>query len=372
LRKVPRRAERGGVLDFTAALYLGLRHPSSSLASWASLTTGMPAALATPLDAMGVAAAAGSLLGCAQATLASSTLHLFWDLFALLAGEDASVHIDAGAYPIGRWGAERLCARGVPTQTFHHHDPLALSRQLAQCARRRRRPLVLADGYCPGCGPAPISAYSRLARRFGGRLVIDDTQAVGVLGAGPGPDAPFGRGGGGSLRWHGLEGAHVVVCASLAKGLGVPLAVLAGDADVVARFERSSETRVHCSQPSAAALRAAERALALNRTVGDALRDRLVGMVDRFRTRSALAGLPLRGGMFPVQSLAPGPAAARVHRVLLALGVRTVLHRPAHGGGPVISFVLTARHREREIDAAVAALVRATRACAATPAALPA
>lgn len=358
------------MLDFTAALYLGFRHPSSSLAAWASLTSGVPAALAVPADAVRVAAAAGSLLGCARAALAPSTLHLFWDLFAVLAGEDASVHIDAGAYPIGRWGAERLYGRGIPGQTFHHHDPEALYRQLRECSRRRRRPLVLADGYCPGCGPAPISAYSRLAERFGGRLVIDDTQAVGVLGAGPAPDAPLGRGGGGSLRWHGVECGHVVVCASLAKGLGVPLAVLAGDADVVERFERCGETRVHCSQPSAAVLRAAERALALNRTVGDMLRARLAGLVDRLRTRSALAGLPLRGAMFPVQSLDPGPGAARVHQGLLSLGVRTVLHRPVHGGGPVISFVLTARHGERDVDAAVAALVRATRAYATTPAAL--
>ena len=358
------------VLDFTAALYLGLRHPSSSLVSWASLTTGVPAALAVPLDAVRVAAAAGSLLGCARAALAPSTLHLFWDLFAVLAGEDSSVHIDAGAYPIGRWGAERLRGRGIPTQTFHHHDPEALRLQLRECARRRRRPLVLSDGYCPGCGAAPISAYSGLARRFGGRLVVDDTQAVGVLGADPTPDAPFGRGGGGSLPWHGVDGAHVVVCASLAKGLGVPLAVLGGSADVIERFETCAETRVHCSPPSAAVLRAAERALALNRTVGDALRARLAGLVDRLRTRSGLAGLPLCGGAFPVQSLDPGPAAAEVHRRLLALGVRGVLHRPAHGGGPVISFVLTARHRERDIDAAVAALVRATRAHVATPAAL--
>jgi 8-amino-7-oxononanoate synthase len=323
-----------------------------------------------PLDAVRVAAAAGSLLGCARAALAPSTLHLFWDVFALLAGDDSSVHIDAGAYPIGRWGAERLRGRGIPTQTFHHHDPEALCRQLRACARRRRRPLVLADGYCPGCGPAPISAYSRLALRFGGRLIIDDTQAVGVLGAGPTPDAPFGRGGGGSLRRHGVEDSHVVVCASLAKALGVPLAVLGGDADVVERFESSAETRVHCSPPSTAVLRATERALALNRIIGDALRARLAGLVDRFRTRSALAGLPLLGGAFPVQSLDPGPAAAEVNQRLLALGVRAVLGRPAHGGGPVVSFVLNARHRDRDVDAALGALVRAIRTRAATPAAL--
>jgi hypothetical protein len=69
--------------------------------------------------------------------------------------------------------------------------------------------------------------------------------------------------------------------------------------------------------------------------------------------------------MFPVQSLDPGPEAVLVHRTLLALGVRSVLHRPIHGGRPVISFVLTARHRQGDVDAAVSALVRAAGAGAA-------
>lgn len=346
------------MLDFTQALYLGFRHPSASLAPWRSLTLGVPAALAMPAESMAVAAAAASLLGCARAAVAPSTLHLFWDLFPLLAREDTTVHVDAGAYPIGRWGVERLQARGIPVRTFRHHDPEALGGQLRSCANRGRRPLVLCDGYCPGCGPAPLRDYSGLAERFGGRLVIDDTQALGVLGARPGPGAPFGRGGGGSLRRHGLEGSRLVLCASLAKGFGAPIALLAGDTEVVARYERLGETRVHCSQPSMASIRAAERALALNRAAGDDVRARLAGLLHRFRAGSARAGLALCGGMFPVQTLEPGAGAAHLHRRLLGLGVRAVLHRPAHGGGPVISFVLTARHRERDIDAALAALSR--------------
>jgi 8-amino-7-oxononanoate synthase len=344
------------VLDFTASLYLGFRHPSSSLAPWASLTIGVPTALGTPAENAGLAAAVASLLGCARAALAPSTLHLFWDLFPLLAGTEATIHVDAGAYPIGRWGAERVGARGVPARIFRHHDPEALRHQLRTSAGRRRRPLVLADGYCPGCGPAPVAAYGALAERFGGWLVIDDTQAVGVLGAQSGPDPPWGRGGGGSLRANGMEGPHLVVCASLAKAFGVPVAVLAGDAAIVERYERFGEARVHCSQPSMAALRATERALVLNRAVGDAARARLVRLLHRFRTGSARAGVSLRGGIFPVQTLQAGPRAPRLHRRLLALGVKAVLHRPSHGGAPVVSFVLTARHTDRDIDAAVAAL----------------
>lgn len=346
--------------DFTEALYLGFRHPSSSLSPWARLTTGVPAALGVPVEAVALAERLASTLGCAQAVLVPSTLHLFWDLFPLLARADASVHVDAGAYPIARWGVERVQARGIPVQSFRHHDPGALREQLRSAAARRRRPLLLVDGYCPSCGPAPLPAYSGLAQRFGGRLVIDDTQAVGVLGEQPGPDAPFGRGGGGSLVRHGIAGPHLVVGASLAKGFGAPVAVLASESDVVDRFEQHGQTRVHCGQPSMAAIEAAEHALERNREEGDAVRARLAGLVQRFKAGSARAGLSVRGGLFPVQTLEPGSGASGIHERLLALGVRAVLHRPGHGGGPVISFLITARHDEADVDAAIAALARAT------------
>jgi len=71
--------------DFTSALYLGLRHGAGSLRPWARLTTGRPAALADPPGAREVAGALAALAGCGAGSLAPSTLHLFWDLFGVLA-----------------------------------------------------------------------------------------------------------------------------------------------------------------------------------------------------------------------------------------------------------------------------------------------
>jgi 8-amino-7-oxononanoate synthase len=286
-------------------------------------------------------------------------LHVFWDLFALLCGEHASIHIDAAAYPIARWGAERMHARGIPVQSFRHRDPDALRLQLRAAAAQRRKPIVLADGYCPRCGPSPLAAFSALAAEFDGRVVIDDTQALGVLGERAGLDAPFGRGGGGSLRWHGLAATNVAVGASLAKGFGAPLAVLAGEREVVRRFEEHAETRVHCSQPSMAAIGAAARALALNAALGDAARARLAALVRRLRAGLASIGYASPGGFFPVQVLDFRDIAAVVHERLRRLGVCAPLHRDLHTGRPVISFLVTARHDERDIDAAVACLGRA-------------
>jgi len=90
------------MIDFTSALYLGMRHPHQSLRPWTELTTGRPAALESPREAERLARQLARLLGCERATLGTSTLHLFWDLFEVLAREPIAIYTDAGAYPIAR------------------------------------------------------------------------------------------------------------------------------------------------------------------------------------------------------------------------------------------------------------------------------
>jgi 8-amino-7-oxononanoate synthase len=323
------------------------------------LTAGRPAALASPLIARAIAGDLAALIGTERATLARSTLHAFWDLFVILARDARAIYVDAGTYPIARWGVERAAAKGVRAQVFEHHDPAALRERLRREIRSPVRPLVVADGFCPACGGrAPIGDYLDAMRRYGGRLVLDDTQALGVFGSSPGEDAPYGRGGGGSLRWSGIGGPDVFLVSSLAKAFGVPLAMLGASRKEVTRFEAESETRVHCSPPSFADLHAAERALQLNRARGDALRLRLAALVRRFR--DGLAGLGLASGnsLFPVQSLIPasGLDGETLQQRLLRSGVRAVLHRPQCRPDPTVSFLVTAAHTPGAVDRAIAAL----------------
>ncbi|MCI0488056.1 MAG: aminotransferase class I/II-fold pyridoxal phosphate-dependent enzyme [Blastocatellia bacterium] len=352
------------MLDFTSALYLGMRHASRSLGSWASLTTGRPAALQSPPGSREVARRLAALQGCEQALLAPSTLHLFWDLFGVLSGGKVAIYLDAGVYPIARWGAEATAARGVPVRKFPHHDAETLLKQLRRDAANGLRPLIVADGYCPGCGrSAPIDDYLECARARGGYLILDDTQALGILGQGPDGRAPYGRGGGGMLRWSDLSGPDILLISSLAKGFGSPLAVLSGSERMVRLFETRSETRVHTSPPSIAAISAAERALDLNIERGDEMRLQLAGLVSRFRRQIRKAGFAATGGLFPVQTLArvKGLDATTLHKRLLRAGVRTVLHQARNGEGARISFIITARHTPSEISRAVEALAGATR-----------
>lgn len=344
------------MLDFTSALYLGLRHAWASLGTWDALTLGRPAALDDPPGAATVAAQLALLQGCEAATLLPSTLHLFWDLFRMLGRERMMFLCDSGMYPIAQWGVQRAAATGVPVRTFPHHDAGALAPLALRAAEQNRRPVVVTDGYCPRCGAAaPIRAYSEIARRHDGYLVLDDTQALGILGEVPSAANPYGDGGGGSLRWHGTFGPHILVAASLAKGFGAPIAVLAASQRWIDRFREESDTRVHCSPPSVAVIRAAARALHVNRLHGDTLRRRLSQLTSRLREQLTRAGLaPL--GRLPFPSLSflstHWPGVSIVHQQLLRSGVRALLTRACRALTVSLTFLVTARHRLADIDTA--------------------
>lgn len=357
------------MIDFSCAVYLGLRHASHDLRPWAQLTRGAPAVLAEPPAALRIATSLAMLTRIESATLARSTLHAFWDLFGDLTPEPGMVLMDAGAYPIARWGAVRAILGGVPWRLFRHHDPESLRRLMAASPPGRARPWIVTDGFCPGCSrPAPLAEYLRLVRIHGGRLVIDDTQALGVLGSRPEPDAPFGRGGGGSLRAAGLQGPDVLVVSSLAKGFGVPLAFIGGPQSAIQRLAMRGETRIHSSPPSHADLSAAEHALDLNSTLGEERRRRLANLVGRFRTGLRRLGLVVSPIPFPVLRLEEltSSAALALYRHLTQAGIRAVLSRPSCARTVGLSFLLTARHDAAQIDCALRVLEAHARPLAAT------
>ncbi len=344
------------MLNFTSGLYLGLRHASRSLRPWPQLTSGAPAVLVSPSGADRAAYRLAALQGCEGAILAPSTLHLFWDLFGILARGSVSIFMSRCTYPIARWGVERALSQGVRVRSFHHYDPDILRRALKRNLRCGFRPVVVSDGYCPGCGkPAPIAEYLDSIRPFGGLLVLDDTQALGILGLDSKPDVPYGKGGGGILRWSNLSGPDVLIVTSLAKGFGVPVAALSGSRGMIRMFKGESETRVHCSPPSVSVIRAAQHALERNEKDGDERRFYLSRLVHRFRHRLKEIGLFSTGGLFPVQTLHPIPGVdARVlHQRLSRLGVRAVPHHGRAGRDARVGFLITTRHSEHEIDQTV-------------------
>ncbi len=346
---------------FASALYLGLSHGSAELRPWRRLTAGAPAALAPPAGSRPVARQLAALLGTEAATLGVSTLHLFWDLGGQLRRRPVRILADEHLYPVGRWGIERAAAAGAPAAPFRHHDAESLRRRLEAQASRRLPPLVITDGLCPDCGRVPpLDRYLELVEEHGGRLLVDDSQALGLLGWNPEPGRPYGTGGGGSPAFRGISSPRLLLLSSLAKGFGAPLAVLAGSAADVRSFDQESETLIYSSPPSVASIRAAEAALSINRERGDRLRARLAGLVWCFRSGLQEIGLTSSGGFSPVQNLEipTGVDPVDLYRRLKALGVHAVLRQGICRPGSWITFLFRTDHTAEEIDHAIASLVQ--------------
>jgi 8-amino-7-oxononanoate synthase len=202
-----------------------------------------------------------------------------------------------------------------------------------------------------------VAEYLEALRPQRGLLLLDDTQALGILGTRDG-SCPYGSGGGGSLRWNGVRCDNIILISSLAKAFGAPIAALCASEATVRWFRDASSTRVHCSPPSAAALHAAANALRWNRAQGDSERRRLHRLVREFRAQASLGGLACRGGDFPVQTpvLPSGIDVPLLHGELQRRGVRAVLHRSRVSDGAALSFLITSGHGIADIRHAVGML----------------
>jgi 8-amino-7-oxononanoate synthase len=357
------------VLDLTSSLYLGVVHPSTRLPDSSSLTLGVPAALRQPPAAAELAERMARLVGAPTARLSASTLHAFFDLGAALAATHRRVRVavDVAAYPIGRLGlGARLSGPDGRIDRVAHFDVEAARRWAERERRSGQVPVVLVDGWCPGCGRvAPIAALGAALVSEGGLLVVDDTQGIGMLGHDRGDGHPWGHGGGGSLARSG-GGPGVLVVASLAKAFGAPLAVVAGPVPLVTATWQRGPTVIHSSPPPVPVLLAGVRALDLNERVGERLRSRLLSLLERLRRRLAGVGLSVESGPFPVVRvpLPSSDAAAHVVGQLERAGVRAVALGRSCQGRPALGLAVNAALRGADIDHVAAATLHALRRAA--------
>ncbi len=324
------------------------------------MTTGKPAALYEPRLHRLVAQAVARKQGLERGLLAPSTLHVFWDIIATL-GRSTAILIDEAMYPVGRWGVMRAMLRGLPVTSFSANDADGLARLIHAYRGQNRVPWIVTDGWSVTLGqPAPLARYVDVLRPCrDGVLLVDDTQAFGVLGGQSSARLPYGTGGGGCLPYLGVQSRKILTITSLAKGLGVPVAVLAGSADQIERYRQRSEVRVHTSPVSNLHAWAAWQALETDRTMGDALRSRLYWNVQLFR--QTLGPITPAGGCFPVQKLQlPNAGTAfTLYNQLRRLGIQSLLlANDRQPTVPEVAFCIRADHA----PAAIAHTARQIRA----------
>jgi 8-amino-7-oxononanoate synthase len=200
---------------------------------------------------------------------------------------------------------------------------------------------------------APLPALSALAARHQAWLLVDDAHGLGVLGA-------QGRG---SLNHFDLapRTAHILM-GTLGKSFGGFGAFVAGDTDLIETLIQRARTYIYTTALPPAVAEALRASLAIVRRE-DWRRERLRGLIARFRRGALALGLNLLPSTTPIQPLLVGTAAAAVtlSEALRAAGVLVPAIRPptVPEGASRLRVSLSAAHTEADVDQLLAALEQA-------------
>ena len=242
--------------------------------------------------------------------------------------------------------AARL-ARAKVTR-YPHADTARLAEMLQQAPQPG---LVTTDAVFSMDGDiAPLAELSELAARHGARLLVDDAHGLGVLG----------RNGRGTLEHLGLPPAPpVILMGTLGKALGVFGAFVAGEAALIETLIQQARTYIYTTALPPAVAEAVRASLRIAREEGWR-RERLNGLVRRFRDGAERLGLSLMPSPTPIQPVVLGTAGAAMQasRRLREQGILVPAIRPptVPERSARLRITFSAAHEEAHVDRLLDAL----------------
>jgi glycine C-acetyltransferase len=228
-----------------------------------------------------------------------------------------------------------------------------LEQRLAESADARYR-LIVTDGVFSMDGyHAPLDQICALADRYDALVLVDDSHAVGVVG-------PTGRG---TPELFGVTDRVDIVTGTLGKALGgASGGYVSGRSEIVALLKQRARPYLFSNSVAPAIVATSLTVLDLL-TTSDDLRTRVHANAARFRAGMEAAGFDLLPGEHPIVPVMFGDAlvASRMADRLFADGVYAVAFSfPVVPKGQArIRVQLSAAHSDADVDAAVAAYVRA-------------
>ncbi len=347
-----------GLLNFCANNYLGLaNHPE------------LRAAAAQGLERYGFGMASvrficgtqtlhrelerriSAFLGTEDTILYASCFDANGGLFETILGEQDAVISDALNHASIIDGI-RLCK--ARRYRYANNDMADLERQLEQAAADGARFILIAtDGVFSMDGiVAQLGQVCALAGRFGAAVMIDDSHAVGFMGA-------QGRG---THEHCGVMDRVDVITGTLGKALGgASGGYTSGRREVIALLRQRSRPYLFSNSLAPPIVAASLRVLDMLEG-GNALRERLHGNAALFRELMQAAGFSLGGAGHPIVPVMIGDArlAADMAERLLAEGIYVVAfsYPVVPRGAARIRVQLSAAHTEPQIRAVVAAFTR--------------
>jgi glycine C-acetyltransferase len=297
--------------------------------------------------------ALAGFLGQADAILYSSCFDANGGLFETLLGEEDAIISDELNHASIIDGVRLSKAKRL---RYRNNDLADLEARLQEVdAAGVRFKLIATDGVFSMDGIiADLKGICDLADRYGALVMVDDSHAVGFIGA-------LGRG---TPEYCGVEGRVDIVTGTLGKALGgASGGYVAARAEIIELLRQRSRPYLFSNTlaPSIAEASLAVLEL-LSGDEGMQLRQRVRANGARFRERMAAAGFTLVPGEHPIIPVMLGDAqlASRMADALLAEGVYVIgfSYPVVPRGRARIRTQMSAAHTFAQIDAAVDAFTR--------------
>ncbi len=289
-------------------------------------------------------------LGTDDTILYSSCFDANGGLFETILGEQDAVISDELNHASIIDGI-RLCkARRL---RYRNRDMADLEAQLRACSDARRR-LIATDGVFSMDGyVAPLSEICELAERYDAMVMVDDSHAVGIVGA-------RGRG---TPELHDVTDRVDIVTGTLGKALGgASGGYTSGRQEVIDLLRQRSRPYLFSNSVAPAVAGASLAVLDLLEG-GDDLRARLRENTAWFRERMTSLGFDVLPGDHPIVPVMIGDAgrASRMADVLLGKGIYVIgfSYPVVPVGQARIRTQLSAAHTREDLTVAVAAFAAA-------------
>jgi glycine C-acetyltransferase len=291
-------------------------------------------------------AAVARVLGKEDAILYISCWDANGGLFETILGDKDAVISDALNHASIIDGV-RLCK--ARRYRYQHNDLTDLERCLRESADCRLR-LIVTDGVFSMDGElAPLPAICDLADKYDAIVVVDDSHATGILGAG-------GRG---TPEQLGVLDRIDIITSTLGKALGGAAGgFTAARAEVVDILRQRSRTNLFSNSLPPPIVTATLKALDLVNN-GAAMRAKLHENARQMRTGLEEAGFTVKPGNHPILPVMFGDAgpAVKMAEGLLAQGIYVIAfsYPVVPHGQARIRLQMSAAHDSAQIDRALAA-----------------
>ncbi|MCA9689121.1 MAG: aminotransferase class I/II-fold pyridoxal phosphate-dependent enzyme, partial [Myxococcales bacterium] len=253
--------------------------------------------------------------------------------------------------------------RGASVRRFPHGDLEALESQLRASLQLPARVIAVDGVYSMSGLSADLPRLCELARRYDATVYVDDAHGLGLLGASPSREAPWGRGGGGVVRWHGLDyGAdRIVYVSGLSKAFSSMGAFVTCRSAAERQRLTAANTFVFSGPLPVAAIATALAALRRNAELGEARRAHVLRLSRQLIEGARALGFTVESPLgFPIITVITGGLDATI-RACKALWTHGILITPAvypamplDAGG--VRFSMTAANTEAQVARALTAL----------------